>query len=185
MKKIFFLLLMFVGYVAISQPDRAKTLFGKDMAGIMQHQKTYTLQIAELMPADMYSYKPTENIRSFAEQLKHISITMNRQTNYFLKKTPVDIGVLVQDLTDYEKKNLTKKEIMKDLSKEFDDAIKRFEAMTEEDLQSNYELPVPGNPGASLRAWCMALRDHITHHRGQAIIYLRMNGIKVPQYLPF
>ncbi|MEM6517680.1 MAG: DinB family protein, partial [Bacteroidota bacterium] len=25
--------------------------------------------------------------------------------------------------------------------------------------------------------------DHVTHHRGQATIYLRMNGIKPPDYI--
>jgi uncharacterized damage-inducible protein DinB len=24
--------------------------------------------------------------------------------------------------------------------------------------------------------------DHITHHRGQIVVYLRLNGIKPPQY---
>jgi hypothetical protein len=185
MKKIFCLLFLTVTISAISQPGKAKTAFGKDMVEIMQHQKLYTLQIAELMPEDKYNYKPAEGVRTFAEQFKHISIIMNKQTNYFLEKIPIEVQSFVKDLTEYEMKSITKKQITDQLVKEFDDAIKRFETITENELDSWYALPFPGNPGATLRIWCMGLRDHITHQRGQAIIYLRMNGIKVPQYIPF
>ncbi|MFA9454721.1 MAG: DinB family protein [Candidatus Aminicenantaceae bacterium] len=35
-----------------------------------------------------------------------------------------------------------------------------------------------------LAAWKLVLFcvDHITHHRGQTVVYLRLNGIKPPQY---
>ena len=35
-----------------------------------------------------------------------------------------------------------------------------------------------------LSAWKVILfcADHISHHRGQAVVYLRLNGIKPPQY---
>ncbi len=31
-------------------------------------------------------------------------------------------------------------------------------------------------------AVCWFLRDHMTHTRGQMVIYLRLNGIEPPQY---
>jgi|CXWL01.1.fsa_nt_gi uncharacterized damage-inducible protein DinB len=193
MKKLLLCLLLFTGLAAYSQTSavsvtqisNAKTAFGKDMVEIMQHQKSYTLEIAELMPEDKYNYKPTEGVRTFSEHFKHISIIMNKQTNFFLKNIPIEVQSFVNDLQEYEKKSLSKKEIITQLTKEFDDAIKRFESITDAELNIRYELPFPGNPGASLRTWCMGLRDHITHQRGQAIIYLRMNGIKAPQYFPF
>lgn len=186
MKKIILPLLLLICIGSYSQSGKANTKFGNDMIEIMKHQKSYTLELAELMPEGKYSYKPTEGVRSFAEHFKHISIIMNKQTNYFLKNIPLkDVQAFLGDLNEYENRNLTKKEIIDQLTKEFDDAIKRFETISDSELEIWYSLPFPGNPGATLRTWCMAVRDHITHQRGQAIIYLRMNGIKVPQYFPF
>lgn len=34
-----------------------------------------------------------------------------------------------------------------------------------------------------LREQLLATLDHITHHRGQAIIYLRCNNIAPPEYV--
>jgi uncharacterized damage-inducible protein DinB len=37
--------------------------------------------------------------------------------------------------------------------------------------------------GELSRYWALHLiLDHATHHRGQAVVYLRLNGIKPPEY---
>jgi len=44
---------------------------------------------------------------------------------------------------------------------------------------------IPGKPEFTKQEGFYFLRDHISHHRGQAIVYLRAKGQKAPQYRAF
>jgi uncharacterized damage-inducible protein DinB len=41
---------------------------------------------------------------------------------------------------------------------------------------------VPNRPNASSRDALLNMYMHTAHHRGQAIIYLRLKGVEPPQY---
>ena len=162
-------------------------VFGREISGIILHMKTYTLAIAGQMPEDKYDFKPiaVDTVRTFAEQLKHIAISIENQTNNILEgKTfnPVDV---LQELNAFEKRKMTKQEIIDRLSVSFDKLSAKLASMTDEDFDKKYSLPFSRSGPQSYRVLSMFIRDHITHHRAQALVYLRMNNIAPAFYSPF
>ncbi|MCB0632641.1 MAG: hypothetical protein KDD15_23045 [Lewinella sp.] len=58
--------------------------------------------------------------------------------------------------------------------------------MSKKDLKKTFHFFfLPDQPTKSLATAMMAMRDHITHHRGQLVIYIRMQGIAPEQYRAF
>nr|NIM13383.1 DinB family protein [Candidatus Aminicenantes bacterium]NIM80034.1 DinB family protein [Candidatus Aminicenantes bacterium]NIO82289.1 DinB family protein [Candidatus Aminicenantes bacterium]NIQ68157.1 DinB family protein [Candidatus Aminicenantes bacterium] len=45
------------------------------------------------------------------------------------------------------------------------------------------KIPLFGELKLSKSQTFMTIRDHVAHHRGQMVIYLRLKGIKPPQYV--
>lgn len=134
-----------------------------------QHAKEYTLKVASLMPGDLYSYAPNSQVRTFTEQIQHISDAMIYHANLALPLT-----------IDKEKGSLSKEDILSELKARFElveAALKKLEA-------SDFEQKVKFWNGPTTRRKLLNLTyDHITHHRAQAITYLRMNAIKPPDYI--
>lgn len=156
----------------LQQNAMAQSYFKKDYPNVWQRSTDYTLEVAAAMPAHQWSYKPAEKSMSFREQLVHLiqniaylsaSITGNRP-DFFKGKDP---------------ETLNQDEIMKTLHEAFDSVgrlIKTVDALT---LKESIEF---GGEKMWKENIFYLMRDHATHHRGQAILYLRMNGVKAPQY---
>ena len=180
-----FLLPFFDTHPATCIPDKPANKFSSEMATIMKSMKTYTLAVADTMPEKYYDYRPTPGVRTFAEQMKHLTVTMKTQSGYFLHNRPITLREIINLLSEYEKKPLNKKQIMEDMSEAFDLTITTLENMNPDELDMTYDLHIPGIPAKPLSVWAMGMRDHISHTRAQAIMYLRAKGIVPPQYTPF
>lgn len=136
-----------------------------------ENSKNYLLDIAEAMPEDLYAYKPTERQMSFQEQLIHIRSNMVwLSETYFL-----DAGSVKSDKIN----PTTKTEIIAALTSAFDNVSKIIATVPLEDLTS--EVDFFAGPKSKLQILNL-LQDHVTHHRGQLIVYLNLNNIKPPKY---
>lgn len=194
MKKLILCLLLFTGLaaysqtsaVSVTQTSNAKSFFGGEMAEIMQHMKAYTLAIANQMPEDKYDFRPSKDdtVRSFGEQLKHLIYNNNHQADNVLMAKTFDGPELIKSMETFEEIKMTKAETIDKLSKSFDKLIARLEGMADADFDTQFTLPFVKTP-KSLRVMAMFVRDHITHHRAEIIVYLRMNGIEPAFYRPF
>lgn len=135
------------------------------------HAKAYTLQIAELMPAEHYDFKPAPDEMSFKEQLLHTAQNMQRLSASYL-------------LTDY--KTQLKKEagdkaaVLQILADSYDMALAAHQNLTAKQLGET--VPFFAGP-LTRRQILLLLHDHKTHHVGQLIVYLRLKGIKPPAYI--
>jgi len=185
MKIILTMALMALTGLTSAQSDQHG--FKNDMLEIMSNMKTYTVAIANQMPRDKYDFRPVNNdtVRTFAEQLKHVTVAMRLQTDNVLEGKIFDPRVTAQALAEYEHSTLSKAEIIRDLSEAFDKLNVKLSSMTESQFSEMYTLPFPGSEPKSYRVLMMFVRDHISHHRAQAIVYLRMNGITPIFYRPF
>jgi uncharacterized damage-inducible protein DinB len=135
--------------------------------------KTFTMLVADAMPADSYSYKVKPEMRSFGEIMVHIG-----QANVFyagrLSKTAVPDAMKAP-------KEATKEAAMKYLSDTFDFCGAAITALSVADLDKMYA----GRPNTpSISGWDLALNAmiHTSHHRGYADVYLREKGITPPTY---
>ncbi|MBK7872762.1 MAG: DinB family protein [Saprospiraceae bacterium] len=137
----------------------------------LKNATAYTLEIAELMPEEYYDFKPVAEEMSFKEQLLHITGNANWLTSSYLGGK-----ALTQDL---RKKDYTKAEVIAIMKEGFANAAEALANIKSEQL----EEPVKFFAGDMNKRQIMTLlNDHHTHHRGQIIVYLRLKGIKPPQY---
>ncbi len=166
----------------------AQSKFGMEMASILENMKTYTIAVAEAMPEDKYDYRPAPEVRSFREQLNHIGRIMEFQTNFPLQGKEIDPQTWPEERKKiFGQKMASSKEEMKAfLENQFDQTIEAFKNLEEADLQKEFTFFfLPEKPKKKVPVIAMALRDHISHHRAQAIVYLRINGVEPPFYQLF
>lgn len=167
MKKIPILILfiLMVNSNLIAQNDGVSAFLLK-----WENSKNYLLEIAEAMPEANYNFKPTERQMSFKEQLLHI-----RQNMVWLSETYF--------MENGEKsKNIepnTKEEILTHLTASFNRVLEIIKTISNEDL--SVEVEFFAGPKSKLQILNL-LQDHVTHHRGQLIVYLNLNNIQPPKY---
>jgi uncharacterized damage-inducible protein DinB len=137
-----------------------------------ENSKTYLVEIAKAMPEESYSYKPTEREMSFREQLLHIKGNMDwLGTTYFT----ADKFEKKKD-----KKTYSKEEIISMLEMSFDKVYEVIKNTKPEALKD--KVAFFAGPKTKLQILNL-LQDHVTHHRGQLIVYLNLNEIKPPSYV--
>ena len=139
----------------------------------LKNAQAYTLKVARSMPAGKYDYKPSPEEMLFSRQLLHISETLCWLTSSYLtsNKNP---------LTAAEGKLTSKEEIIAVVTKAYDfaiDALQNFAPNTLTDRVQFFAGPLNKLQIINL------VQDHQTHHRGQLMVYLRLNGIKPPEYV--
>ena len=149
----------------------AQSPFFDDYKLKWKNVREYTLEFAQVMPEDRYDYTPTKVEMTYREQLKHIAGNM-----VWLCSTYLDGS---KDYVDPTKTGNSKKEINAMLEKVFVYAEQTINGLTEKDLDETVDFLA----GKMTRRRIMFLMtDHITHHRGQLVVYLRLNNIEPPAY---
>jgi len=147
--------------------------------GIAEHD---FVPAAEAMPEDKYSFAPTsgefKGVRTFAEQVKHVSAA-----NYMFgasilgEKPPVDLGG--ENGPDSLK---SKAEIVKFMNDSFAYLHKALASVSEKNQLDQIESPFGVKVSRlSLASFSTA---HPFDHYGQMVEYLRMNGIVPPASRP-
>src|SRR5579864_31470 len=121
------------------------------------------------MPADKYALRPHPESMNFGESMSHIATT-NFQFCAGLK-----------DASSPESPSPADKDaIIKYLTASFDYSSSAISRLTDADLSKVHSSPDGRLPGREI---LLAMYVHVAHHRGQAEIYLRDNGIKPPSYM--
>lgn len=130
--------------------------------------KTLSVEVAEAMPAERWAYKPHPDSMNFGLLMSHIAMT-----NY-------QFCAGLKDSAPPELTPATDKEaIVKRLSDSFDYCSGVIDTLSEQQLEAVHDSPDGRLTG---REVLLAMYIHVAHHRGQAEIYLRANGIKPPGY---
>lgn len=141
-----------------------------------KNAKEYTLKIADAMPDSAYNFKPTETEMSFSEQLKHLTDNLLwLHEDFILPSIKSKSG----ELRGFLKNAKTKPEIIDALGKSFDFVIAELSESNDANLRK--EVILFGNK-KTRRQVCLLAIDHLAHHRGQCIVYLRLKGIAPPGY---
>ena len=131
----------------------------ENLLSLLENSRGYTLAVAEAMPVKLDNFKPAADVWSFREQLHHIAYGIEWWNDNYVK------GIK----TSWEPPATSKsrKEVVAYLNQAYDslrDAVSKA-TMSDDRIKGFF-----------------ATLDHITHHRGQAIVYLRCNGIAAPEY---
>ena len=131
----------------------------------------YTLAFARAMPDTDYGFRPVPAEMTFAEQLKHMAGNMIWLSSSYLQGTKGHV--------DPSATSNTKKDIIPMLEKSFAYALETISRLTTADLDEQVTF-FAGT--MSRRRILMLMSDHLTHHRGQLVVYLRLRGIEPPRY---
>lgn len=129
------------------------------LSATLNNSREYTLAVAAAMPESGYSFKPTAAVMDFGSLLQHIAYGIEWwEANY--------VKGIKTDWTPPAESNKSS-EVTAYLQKAYDALAKTISStpLNEEAVSGFY-----------------ATLDHITHHRGQAITYLRCKGMEAPEY---
>lgn len=164
----------------ISSPLLAQEAgFIKDYIERLENSQKYLILVAESMPENEYSFKASPESLTFAENLMHIGFALDWHSQSLLG------GRASRDWntdTTFKVANKSKEEMIAIINKTFDAAmelIERFDA-TKLDIELDYF-----GLNRTKRQIFLLLADHITHHRGQMLVYMRINGHVPPRYVLF
>ncbi len=139
----------------------------------LQNAREYTLAVAEAMPAEKYVFTPVAGEMNFKEQLLHLCDNLRWLTGEYISRADSSTGVLGNGLTG-------KDSVIKVIGQTYDYAINNLQDLDVRKLTDTVKFFV----GPMTRLQVLTLEnDHQTHHRGQLIVYLRLNGIKPPGYV--
>ena len=159
----------------ISHINAQDSLLIKSHITKMSNAKTYTLQVADLMPENVYSFKPVEGEMSFKEQLIHIGKNIYWLSSTYISETDDPVRKMELNVND-----LTKDQVLKFVSGAYDYAISSFRAVDTRSLSKEFNW----SGGKMNKIQFMNLiQDHQTHHRGQLMVYLRLNNLQPPRYI--
>jgi uncharacterized damage-inducible protein DinB len=127
-----------------------------------------SIDVAQAMPAEKYGFKPHQNSMDFGTLMVHIAVT-NYQFCAGLKNSGAPVS----------SSPAGKEAIIGYLSGSFDYCAEIIAKLDEKDLTAKHNSPDGNLPGWDV---LLAMFVHVAHHRGQAEIYLRDNGIAPPLY---
>jgi len=135
--------------------------------------ETKFVRLAEQMPAEKYTWRPAEGVRSVGEVFLHVAAA-----NFNLTRrigTPSPAGFAPQG---YEKSTTEKARIVEQLKQSF--AHMRGAAGKAADADADKTMPWFGGSTITQRAFLVFLVRHAGEHLGQSIAYARVNGIVPP-----
>ncbi|MEZ2443065.1 DinB family protein [Chitinophaga sp. RCC_12] len=126
----------------------------------LENAKHYTLSVAEAMPEKNYHFKPTPAVWTFGELLHHMGYGVGWWEKNLIRQQPSEWNPPAA--------TTSKAATIAYLNQVFAALKKSME-----------EMPLSDQVVAGFYATI----DHVTHHRGQATVYLRTQGIVPPEYV--
>jgi uncharacterized damage-inducible protein DinB len=177
LKVMLFSFVVLATSVSFAQKDDIPKNIADSIGGSLHWAEGQFLSIAEAMPEDKYGFIPKggnfEGVRSFGEQVKHVSCAQFAFYNQIEGKTPPELCE-----KGGPSKAKTKAELIQYLKDSFDYGNKVLATINEKNLLDRVEGRYAG-PNTKLGMASTSLW-HITDHYGQLVVYLRLNGIVPP-----
>jgi uncharacterized damage-inducible protein DinB len=136
------------------------------------------IQVAEEMPEEKYSFRPSPDVRTFGEQLRHIAAVQWVVAAGILgEETPVDVG----DGDSGPTLMTAKAEILRYARDSFDYFRRAIKIINDRNALETIPHPYdPENTKMERLALVAGYAAHGWNHYGQMVVYQRMIGIVPP-----
>lgn len=139
--------------------------------------KQFTLDVANAMPAEFYSFKPNPEEMTFGEQMVHIA---GANVYRFHEITGIEPPFVFNPANPPAS---DKQSVLRMLDQSFDYVLNVLPQITPEQLKHTWHIASwKGRPDPDGRAMILNMFVHTAHHRAQCEVYLRVKGIKPPDY---
>jgi len=156
----------------------------KELAEAYRTVRKNTIQIAEDIPADKYTFKAAPGVKSVAEVLAHIAITFGWHIEFHGNHVPaIDLAGFGAHLAKIQADEQAlaarpKDEIIRTLRERGEEFATFLEGLTDATLAERVSIPVPGNPHSKTRfEMLLSPKEHEMHHRGQLMLVERIIGV--------
>jgi len=179
MRQLFIFTAIILLSVANTSLQAQETNFINDYLKRLENSQKYLNLVAEAMPAESYSYRVTPESMSFEEHLMHIAWAMDWHSQSLLNGRPARDWATDTELKVASK---TKAEMITTVNKTFDITIQLIKDFDTTQLNNTIAY---GELERTKRQVLMILSDHITHHRAQMLVAMRLNGLVPPRYMLF
>ncbi len=168
MKRYLFLVLLVTSIVANAQNRTAE--LRQELIDAYDMSEKYSLKMCDQMPAEFYQFKATDSVMTFAEQWRHCVIF---SINQLAGRTGVVNPLKERKLP----KVMNKEQVVSEVK-----AMYAFIRKTVRELPEAKLYEKTGFTNGEIPMWRLiyAVENHIIHHRGQVIVYLRLKNI-VPE----
>jgi len=166
--------------IALALPAFAQ---GGISEALAKHWKTtaeFTVAVAKAMPADSYNFRPNPEEMNFGQVMAHIAIAnlggCSRASGMPRPEVPAKIAAWSKDTN---KVDVDRDTAIQFLNDSFSFCTSAVNSMTPEKLHA---MVGPEGRQSSAFETLWLFFTHTAHHRGQAEVYLRVKGIKPPDY---
>lgn len=138
-----------------------------------ERAKAYTKEYLEAMSESSYSLKPTPQMRSFADQMLHLS-----DTNFAFAASATGASI-PDEMVGLEKSaDKSKAQVIKETLASYDFVINGLKKLSVPQLSEKVKLF--GKFDLTKSQVFEKAFEHQTHQRGQTTVYLRLAGITPP-----
>jgi uncharacterized damage-inducible protein DinB len=139
--------------------------------------RQFTLDVADAMPAEFYTFKPNPEEMTFGEQMIHIAgANVYRFHEVTGIKPPFKFDPAHPPATD-------KQSVIRTLRQSFDYVLNALPQIKPEQLKHTWHIASwKSRTDPDGRGMIMNVFVHTAHHRAQCEVYIRGKGIKPPDY---
>ena len=159
------------------------TYYGaKQLAESFRTVRKNTIQIAEDIPEEKYSFKAAPDLRTVEKLLTHIALSYTFQYKIQSEKVTAvqsfNFQALMQELIAEEAKPRTKSAVIELLRTEGEKWATFVEGLSEDFIGQTLQMPPGGSPPQRTRFdMIMSVKEHEMHHRGQLMLIERLIGV--------
>lgn len=137
-----------------------------------ERAKAYIQEYMNAMPDDEFGFKPTPDMRSFAEQFLHLA-DANFGFAAAISGTKSPLGDASAEKTGEKTKAATLKTVVES----YDFAISALKGLSAEKYRESINFFKMQMTRATIMNKAF---EHQAHHRGQTTVYLRLKGVTPP-----
>ena len=140
----------------------------------MERAQNYTIELVEIMPEDKFDFKPVDEVSSFQDQVTHVIKNIGFLQTYIT-------GERDSPIRDLDLQNVSKQELLANLKVAFDHLQNITKDLKEKDLIKAVNF-FKEDVRMDKRAILLLIKNHMTLHQGQLVVYLRLNGLTPPRF---
>ena len=180
--KLFFSFLLTLSTFFLNAQNSPNELLKQQLINDWERAKAYTQEYLDAMPANKYTFRPVDSVRTFAQHMLHFSRAnvafatfatgaQNKSVQSIFFKPTFEGSLTAQN----------KDSVVYYVNMSYDfviNAIKKADFSKLDEIVSTDLLRAPRS--ATRLGWLLKAFEHQTHHRGQCTVYLRVAGIHPP-----
>lgn len=168
----YFLSIILWGVIVVS--TNAQMSFSEFYIESIERAEAYTLELVSIMPEEKMAFKPVEEVNTFHNQVTHVIKNIGFLQTYIT-------GNRDSPIRDMDLSNCSKPELLKYLKDAFKHLKEIASDISDEEAVETTQF-FREDVRMDKRGILLLIKNHLTLHQGQLVVYLRLNGFSPPKF---